>query len=301
MNNSELISNPGGGVILLGKEGTGVLEDALKLAEDIVNYNTSTSLRWDSHPDIHIIDLEEGAKDIKLAQIAVIGEQCNINPRYARVNVFVIGHAVHMNLAVQNSLLKVLEDGYDNNVIIMCCEDRLIETVCNRSCIMAAGRTCNQDELINASKSAGISVGVIKALSDGRYEWLEQMQVNGTLSEVAKMVDSIRFVKETRELFFTLDAMTEDKNSFVKRTGSIEQLSLMYGLENIFMAVLTGTDSDYMTESDKEHISKLYDSEWILLIVQELISSRVKIQKRIFTVNDYFKLVRACVDRKSLY
>ena len=45
----KIIENPGGGVILLGKEGTGVFPQALKLAEDIANFGKNSTIPWKNH------------------------------------------------------------------------------------------------------------------------------------------------------------------------------------------------------------------------------------------------------------
>lgn len=159
----KVIENPGGGVILLGKEGTGVFPQALKLAEDIANWGKSSRINWENHNDIHVIDLIEGKRDITLEQLQCIWNNEYMVPLYARVNIYVIDHADHMNIYVQNALLKVLEDGYSNNIIIMCCENRPIDTVCNRCTVIPAGRSITQAELKKFSSDTGFSEGIIKA------------------------------------------------------------------------------------------------------------------------------------------
>lgn len=290
----KVIENPGGGVILLGKEGTGVFPQALKLAEDIANFGKNSTIPWKNHNDIHVIDIIDGKRDITLNQLFCIWENKSLVPMYARVNVYVIGHADCMNIYVQNALLKVLEDGYSNNIIIMCCENRPMDTVCNRCTVIPAGRSITQAELKKFSSDTGFSEGLIKATVNDRYEWLEHMSEKGSLTQILKMVDSLRTVKESRELIFSLSAMAEGNRNFIKSSDVVEQLSLFYGMEAIFfdaMNVEIKVPLKCINEEEANKLRKIYSPSDIVIILQEIIRTRERIKNKTFTLSDYNQVI----------
>ena len=103
-----ILDNPRGGYILLGKNGSGVFDEAIDIASKVINGNPLRSA------DVNIIELEEGKREITLEQISVINQSANINP-FGNVHVHVIRDGERMSAAVQNQLLKVLEDGAEKN------------------------------------------------------------------------------------------------------------------------------------------------------------------------------------------
>ena len=199
-----------------------------------------------------------------------------------------------MNIYVQNALLKVLEDGYSNNIIIMCCENRPIDTVCNRCTVIPAGRSITQAELKKFSSDTGFSEGIIKATVNDRYEWLEHMSEKGSLTQVLKMVDSLRTVKESRELLFSLSAMAEGNRNFIKSSDVVEQLSLFYGLEAIFfdaMNVEIKVPLNCINEEEANKLRKIYSPSDIVIRLQEIMRTRERIKNKTFTLSDYNQVI----------
>ena len=57
-----LVKNPYGGIIFYGKDGTGVVSDAIHAAEEVANYGAESQKAFDEHPDCYFIDLIPGKK-----------------------------------------------------------------------------------------------------------------------------------------------------------------------------------------------------------------------------------------------
>ena len=75
--------------------------------------------RGGSHPDYQIIALQEGKKDISIAQIRELSHFLELSCSYGQSKVAIINHADRMNENASNSLLKTLEEPPQNTVIIL--------------------------------------------------------------------------------------------------------------------------------------------------------------------------------------
>ncbi len=82
MNYKNIIDSPQGGFIFIGKKYSGLMKEAVYLAETIANKGVN-GISFDVHPDIHIISIIDGKKKILLSQIEEIGEYENKYPIYA--------------------------------------------------------------------------------------------------------------------------------------------------------------------------------------------------------------------------
>lgn len=296
--NTYLLNHPEGGIILLGADGTGVFNDAVTLAENIANHGKNTFVRWYDHPDISVIKLEEGKRDIVLEQIQDIKLSHNKIPLYSKTNIYVIDKADRMNTFVQSSLLKILEDGAINNTIILCSSGGLMDTIKNRCIKLTAGRGINEEEALKYANISGVPASIIYACGN-RYEWLENMS-ESHLRDILKMVDSFRLLKDKRELLFSLQALPEkNEDSFVKNYSENEQLSLLYGLESILFDVIRFINNDkllYIKTENAETLSTLYPIDQIYRIIKQILISRQLIILKKFTNNDYFEFVRYLID-----
>lgn len=291
-----LISNPYGGTVLFGKEDSGVVEDAIELAEKIANYGTKNIVKFGNHPDCHFIELEEGKREITLEQVDEIKVLQNVIPLHSRVNVFVIAHADRMSNQVQNSLLKVLEDGSSNNCFLMCCENRLIETIMNRCSIIFAGHEIDDKVLKDKSTELNVPLWVVNTLSDGRELWL----TDPDFAKVSKMISQFESIKERREVLFILDALKEkSENSFVKTTSEKMVLALINSLECIIMAVVCKRNSVKKIYDIPERVIELFDDyplEKLFEVLKQLESSKLLVKRKVFTNNDYFNVIRLLAD-----
>lgn len=72
-----------------------------------------------SHPDILMVEPEEGAKQIKIEQIRKVTEFVNTTPQQSNRKVVLLGPAEAMNINASNALLKSLEEPVANVTLLL--------------------------------------------------------------------------------------------------------------------------------------------------------------------------------------
>ncbi len=87
-----------------------------------------------SHPDLTVIEPEEGTRSIKIEDIRSLIARANLRPFQARSKMFLIDRAECMGDAAQNALLKTLEEpeGHTTIVLISSSPESLLATVRSR-------------------------------------------------------------------------------------------------------------------------------------------------------------------------
>ncbi len=71
------------------------------------------------HPDIHLLQPEEGSRDIKVTQIRGLSEFLIRSSHSGGARIAIIDHAHHMNVSASNALLKSLEEPGDHSYIFL--------------------------------------------------------------------------------------------------------------------------------------------------------------------------------------
>lgn len=87
--------------------------DACDKCASCVKINSS------NHPDVVIIQKEEGSSFIKIDKIRNIIYQASMKPYEARKKIFIITDADGMNEESQNAILKILEEPRENQILIL--------------------------------------------------------------------------------------------------------------------------------------------------------------------------------------
>jgi len=284
----QLVKNPYGGIILYGKDGTGVVDDALDLGAAIANYGSPKKLEYEEHPNCHFIDILPGKREITLDQIEEIKKVQNIVPMYSRVNVFVIAHADRMSETVQNALLKALEDGSRINCFLLCCETRLLPTIMNRCCALHAGHDISEECIRAKADELKLPIWAISELANGREEWLS----NKDFPKVCRMIADMGMIKERREVLFCLDALCEkNENSFVKTTDETMVYALFEALESVFLKIV-GFDNGFYNGILPLSFIKLYSGADNIGILKALEEAKSLVKRKLLTFNDYFNVIR---------
>lgn len=118
-----------------------------------------------NHPDISVIQPENGKKTISVAAVRQIRADAYIKPHSADSRVFIIDGAHRMNVQSQNALLKVLEEPPAGVAFILTAPSRtgLLETVRSRCTLIAVN---SADEAEN-SKAAEAAKKFAELLFDG--------------------------------------------------------------------------------------------------------------------------------------
>lgn len=118
-----------------------------------------------NHPDISVIQPENGKKTISVATVRQIRADAYIKPHSADGRVFIIDGAHRMNVQSQNALLKVLEEPPVGVVFILTVTSRteLLETVRSRCTLI----TINSSDEEKNSKASVAAKKFVELLFDG--------------------------------------------------------------------------------------------------------------------------------------
>ncbi|MHB0871253.1 MAG: DNA polymerase III subunit [Chloroflexota bacterium] len=71
------------------------------------------------HPDVQIVELEEGTKNISIEAIRAIQDAVALRPAEGRVKVYIVEEAEHLSEPAANSLLKTLEEPPPSVVMVL--------------------------------------------------------------------------------------------------------------------------------------------------------------------------------------
>jgi len=143
------------------------------------------------HPDVQIIDLEEGTRNISIDAIRGLQNGVALRPFEGRVKVYIIEEVERLSEPAANSLLKTLEEPPASVVLILTTVDAtmLLPTLVSR---------CQQIELRPLSEAAierglremhGVApdrARLVAALARGRMGWAVQAASSPTLLDKRK-------------------------------------------------------------------------------------------------------------------
>lgn len=118
-----------GAYLFLGPDGVGKLTTALEFSKALNCKDNGLDacgecvsckkIKEFNHPDIFVIQREEGANFIKINDIRRIIYQTSLKPYEGRVKVFIVINAEDMNEDAQNAFLKILEEPPQNQIFIL--------------------------------------------------------------------------------------------------------------------------------------------------------------------------------------
>lgn len=101
-------------ILLQGKKGTG----KASFAKDLILKNFLKTEN-ESHPDLLIIEKEEGKKEIKVDNIRKISQFVNQTSAISENKFIIIDATSELNKSSSNALLKILEEPHPNNFLIL--------------------------------------------------------------------------------------------------------------------------------------------------------------------------------------
>ena len=126
-----------------------------------------------THPDISVIGLEDGKKNVSVSQIRQLRSNAFVKAHSAEHRVFIIENADKMNEQAQNALLKVLEEPPKGVIFILIAVSRtlLLKTVISRCSVFSlSSAETSQKE----NKTETMAKEYLRMLFDGsEYEMLK--------------------------------------------------------------------------------------------------------------------------------
>ncbi len=100
-------------ILLNGKSGIGKASFAKEFAFEILGAKN------ENHPDLFLIEKEEGKKEISVEKIREISKFLNQTSAISKNKFIIIDSADELNRSSSNALLKILEEPHNNNFLIL--------------------------------------------------------------------------------------------------------------------------------------------------------------------------------------
>jgi len=127
MNLKSMISSLNTSILLEGREGLFMLEDAFELVSLLLNIENI-----EKHPDYLFLDVPKDKKSIGVDDVMPIVQKSHLKPALGEKTIVVINHMDTLTEAAQNKLLLSLEESPYLFIIGISYQDRLLETVLSR-------------------------------------------------------------------------------------------------------------------------------------------------------------------------
>src|SRR5271169_6293460 len=157
-------------------------------------------LRSDTHPDVHVVRLEEDAQQIKVDQVRELIESLALKSYRGGFKVGIVEGAEALNIHGANAFLKTLEEPSPRTVLIMIARPnhRLPATIASR-CLRLSLRPPATEaalEWLRANSSASASQEAALSLAGGAPLLAQQLDAEGLSAIDADMRQSIAELSE---------------------------------------------------------------------------------------------------------
>jgi DNA polymerase III subunit delta' len=148
-------------------------------------------LRSDSHPDAHVVRLEDDAQQIKVDQVRELIESLTLKSYRGGYKVGVIEGAEALNANGANAFLKTLEEPSADTVLIMIARPnhRLPATIASR-CLRLHLRPPSQDDAIAWLNANALGANAPGAHAPGANSWHAALALAGGAPLLALQLDA---------------------------------------------------------------------------------------------------------------
>lgn len=275
-----MADNKGGFYLFSGDKGLGKCTAAKLLAARLLNAGETNLM---AHPDFFIMSSQDDV--IKVDDLDELKRFVSFVPANAGIKVSIIDDADSMTETAQNSLLKLLEDGTQSNLIILIAHHPVLETIRSRS-MQVDFLPLNEKEMNQAFDGKGMDPQLIR-FSCGHPGMVYRLTDSPIGEELKKIVNSVSSMKQTRELLEIFSILKEkDKNSFFDTHTSEEVVVLLDVLSDLFFKAVNGQD----------YLSNLYGKQDLFCILQKISIAKNQIRRKgQFGKNDFFDLICSMV------
>lgn len=267
-------------LLLQGKEGLFMLEDALDYAARYLNIEDCTL-----HPDYLYVDVPEGKKTIGVDDILPIVQKSYLKPSVAEKIVVVVNHMECMTEAAQNKLLLSLENSPYLFMIGVSYEDCLLQTVKSRMQIVRYDAYTLDAFMTNCENTfTRVDSTLMYYVCDGcpgkivTYQQdlplFRDLEQACGLNDGAKILEALHLVKEKDKLAVT-------------------------GTKDYMQAVLRVMRYSYM-----KHARKALENDFLLAaryagIVDKLTDELSLVNKSTYTKDNFFCAIMYCIEHSQ--
>jgi len=151
------------GILLVGKKGMGKASFVRELCAEILGAKDA------SHPDILVIEKDEGKRDINVEKVRKISTFLNQTSSGNKDKFIIIDSACELNKNAANALLKILEEPHDKNFLILICHNlsRVLPTIRSRCHLLKINDlSANDFEKILQQEKLKFSAAEIKFINE---------------------------------------------------------------------------------------------------------------------------------------
>lgn len=257
--------------LFVGSSGVGKFETAIKFAKFLNCENNNgkdcdcdqcSMIDKNIHPDVYIIEKQEGKKEIVDSQIIDkdkkegIIYKINNAPISGQYNIVIIKNAELMNKTVSNTILKNLEEPKNKTIFILTTDNKknVLETIVSR-CLIVNFALLNREEgldLIGKNENSEL----ILDLSFMKYNKIVELKDLDNLN---------KHISDLKEFSYILKSKDFEKISYINKIlEDKEKLSYyIYIWQTVFEFCLTKKHSeiigDLKISNIGESIKKLYN------------------------------------------
>lgn len=295
--------NPGG-LILGGEEHLG----KSLLAEEIAKILLCTGSHGDSpcgtcesckktlqaHSDFRMI--RPDGDSIKIDQIREVIDFTKFNCVTSTRKVIVIDNADSLSEDAQDTLLKLLEDGNDDTIVILVTSKKLLPTIHSR---------CSEIHVLPLELKCGPSPKdkTINLLADGRPGMVELLKKSDdfiqTMTEYIKVLSGI---KQKREIMEALGAVKEKDKNYLYDKYSYDEINVFFQFQELlFEAILVsriGIEESTLPLHglmDFDNMRELYSESKLLELLHATAANMKLFKEHNYNKNDFFNYLQEVV------
>lgn len=134
-------------LLIDGRKGIGKASFAKKLANKLITTPNNSSNNFKNHPNILLIEKDEGKKEIGIDKIRKISNFVNHSGAMLESKFIIIDAANELNRSSANALLKILEEPLANNFLLLISHNlnRILPTIKSRCSLIRVGSLSFED------------------------------------------------------------------------------------------------------------------------------------------------------------
>lgn len=193
-------------ILLYGQRGSGKFDFAKNLVMEILECKN------DFHPDLMIVEKEEGKRDISVEKIRKISEFLNQTSAISKSKFIIINTANDLNKSSSNAILKMLEEPHPNNFFILIASSlqTILPTIRSRCNIIKMPEISKQKFMEEIINNPSISAANWQFLSEICDNSLSVAVNNG--ADLSHLYETFLFSASSKKISDDLIKKLSDKN-----------------------------------------------------------------------------------------
>lgn len=266
------------GLLLLGKPGLSMLEDAYAVATVILNTSRERLL---AHPDFLYIGPQEGKNSIGVDASLQILAKGSLKPSRADRIICILDGIDKMTIPAQNKLLKLLEECSNIQVLAVAYSSQVLSTVKSRLRLVEYRPLTKRDFLQMYPEipevmyyATGGCPGLLEEMSSSVARYQTCFQLMSARSDSHKLLEELHLLKEKDPLSVT------EKVSDMQATCRVLSAAIV---ENLRAA--SPTDGDVVR---------------LTTLLKKMQEAECSVHRSTYSKDNFFELVMECIEQGNV-